>query len=107
MVFPDEGNEKYITGVFRRMRRFSRPNTKFDSATSLNRDAIMIIEDPNFRHSKDSYFVQFSDLNAYAASRYVFPKIWMGKEYWDCLGESRYTKVNSVAGGPPGIALKP
>lgn len=107
MVFPDEGNEKYVTGILRRMRRFSRPNARFQSATPLDRNATMIIEDPNFRHSKDSYFVQFADLNAYVASRHVFPNKWMGQEYWDYLGDSRYASVNRVAGGPPGIAIKP
>lgn len=107
MVFPDEGNEKYVTGIFRRMRRFGRPNSKYSPSTSLNRNAELIIEDPIFKKSEASYFIQLADLNSYAAYRHVFPESWFGKEYWDLLGTSRVEDVNKLSGGPVGIVLRP
>lgn len=107
MVFPDNGNDKYVRGIFRRMRRFSRPNSMFSGSGMLERNAELIMEDPSFRRSNDSYFIQLADLNAYAAYRHVFPGKWFGAEYWDYLGDCRYEKVNKWAGGPRGIVLKP
>jgi len=106
MVIPDQGNERQVTGLLRRMRRFSRPNSRYDSAT-LKRNAILLLEDPNFRESQSSYFVQFADLNAYAATRSEFPKSWFDGKYWDYLGDCRNEDVNKYSGGTRGIARKP
>lgn len=106
-VYPDVGNNDYVRKLLRKMRRFSYPNARFPASGPLKRSARLIVEDPNFRDSPDSYFVQLADLNAYAASRRVFPERWFGAEEWDILGDCRHESVNRLAGGPPGIAIKP
>lgn len=112
MIFPDNGTNKQVQARLRRMRRFSRPNAAYGGAR-LNRNADLIIEDPNFRISHSSYFVQFADLNAYAAARRVFPRAWFGEKYWEYLGTSRVLEVNSLEVRrrrriiPRGIVLKP
>ena len=95
IVFPDEGNNRIITGALRRLRRFSRPNSKYGNVT-LARNANMVLEDPNFRVSHESYYVQFADLNAYAATRSAFPRSWFGNQYWEYLGNSRDEHVNAL-----------
>jgi len=107
IMFPDEGNDKRIRYLLRKMRRFSRPNVKYPVKTPLKRNATKIIEDPNFRRSEDSYFIQLADINAYAAMHHIFPKKWFGKNNWDYLGDCRYKDVNKLTGGPEGIAVKP
>lgn len=111
VVYPDQGKERIVRGIFRRLRRFSRPNSAFGNSR-LQRDARLVLEDPNFRISKASYFVQFADLISYAATKRVFPKSYFGNTYWDFLGNSRDLYVNSLAvrrgrNLPKGIVLKP
>ena len=107
VVFPDEGHPAYVQKLFRKMRRFSRPASAFVPGTTLNRPAALILEDPNFRRSNESYFVQLADFNAYAAHRHIFPKSYCGAEYWDYLGSAREERVNKLRGGPTGIVLRP
>ncbi len=81
-LFFDEGNEKKIIALSRKMRRYnpipsSSPNgwgkdEEFVSNSGYsykNMPAIHIIEDPDFRQSSDSYFIQLADLVAYAIYR--------------------------------------
>lgn len=66
-----------------------------------------IVEDSSDRRSKESFFIQLADLNAYAACRKVFPIATFGGEVWDELGTARVLEVNSLRGGPPGIVVWP
>lgn len=81
-LFFDEGNEKKIKTLTRRMRRYNpipsaSPNGwgKDEMYTSQygysykNMPAIHILEDPDFRESSDSYFIQMADLVAYSIYR--------------------------------------
>lgn len=107
VVFPDEGYPDFVRMMFRRMRRFSHVPSRFAPGISLSRPATSIVEDPNFRRSQDSYFIQLADLNAYAAYRHVFPQAYFGADYWEQLGDARVKEVNKVAGGPIGIVVRP
>ncbi|MEE9199742.1 MAG: DUF3800 domain-containing protein [Dehalococcoidia bacterium] len=107
VIFPDEGHPKYVRKMFRKMRRYSEVPSMFDSSVSLTLPANLIVEDPNFRHSGESYFIQLADLNAYAAYRHIFPESWFGAKYWDELGKSRVTAVNLYRGGPTGMVVVP
>jgi hypothetical protein len=88
------------------MRRFSHVPSAYGTE-ALKRNATNIVEDASERNSRESYFVQLADLNAYAAFRKVFPGPNFGAEIWDELGESRVMEVNKISGGPPGIVLWP
>ena len=107
VVFPDEGYPDFVQMMFRRMRRFSQVPSAFQSGVSLSRPAQFLVEDPNFRRSQNSYFVQLADLNAYAAHRHVFPQPYFGSDYWEELGDARVKVVNRLAGGPVGIVVRP
>lgn len=106
LVIPDDGHAEFIRKKIRAMRRFSTPPSAFGTG-SLKRNAENIIEDPSDRSSKESFFVQLCDLNAYAAFRKVFPAASIGEDYWDALGDSRLLDVNNLKGGPPGIVVWP
>ena len=105
-VIPDEGHGDFIVKKIRAMRRFSHVPSAY-GPEALKRDATNIVEDASERNSRESYFVQLADLNAYAAFRKVFPGPSFGAEIWDELGESRVMEVNKINGGPPGIVVWP
>jgi len=105
-VIPDEGHSEFIKKKIRQMRRFNYVPSAFGFGT-LARKAENIIEDPSERRSQESYFIQFADLNAYAAFRRVFPAPTFGHKIWDELGVSRLTAVNRLRWGPPAIVVWP
>lgn len=107
MMLPDEGHGDLIRKRLRAMRRFSYAPSAFDDGASLHRNAENIIEDPFEKKSDESYFVQWADLNAYAAFRRVFPGQFFGTDVWDELGGSVVADVNRLSGGPPGIVVWP
>lgn len=105
-VLPDEGHGEFIIKKIRAMRRFHYAPSAF-GPEGLERKAENIVEDPSDRKSRESFFIQLADLNAYAAFRKVFPSPNFGEHLWDELGDSRITEVNRLRGGPPGIVVWP
>lgn len=106
MVCPDEGHGDLIKKRLRAMRRFNNVPSAFGDGT-LKRAAENIVEDPFDKRSTESYFVQWADLNAYAAFRRIFPGNNFGHEIWDELGPAALAEVNRLSGGPPGIVVWP
>ena len=96
IVLPDEGSRTKIRTIMRQLRRFSRPQAAYKKIV-LERDAELVLEDPNFRESNQSYFVQFADYNVYAAVRAIYPEWWCGEKYWEYLGDIRDDSVNDVS----------
>lgn len=70
VIIADEGREKEITKALRRMHVHNPIPSKFgeweDGATTKNILANRIMEDPVFKHSDRSYFLQFVDCIAFA-----------------------------------------
>jgi hypothetical protein len=70
MVFADEGRETEITKVLRKMSVFnpipSRHGVWDDGTKARNIPLERIIEDPVFKKSHQSYFIQLADAVAYA-----------------------------------------
>lgn len=109
-IYPDEGHPAFVRGLFRKMRRFSVIPSAIQAGTTVSRPAKLIVEDPSFRKSSESYFIQLADLNAYAAHRHVFPRDYFGSDYWDELGDCRLGAVNRFIRGstpPTGIVVRP
>lgn len=96
----------FLDQMLRAMRRFHHVSSAFCTGT-LSRAAENIIEDPFDKRSTESYFVQWADLNAYAAFRRTFPGSNFGVDIWDELGAAIITDVNRLSGGPPGIVVWP
>ena len=103
MIFPDDGHGDFLRKKVRAHRRFHLVPSGHDDGTMLERPAKYIIEDPFDRKSHESYFVQFADLNAFAAYRHIAPTPKFGAGMWSLLGDSRIEQVNELTrskGGP-------
>lgn len=113
MVLPDEGHGYFIRYLIRRMRRFNSVPSHFGPEARRLR-CERILEDPSDRKSSSSYFIQLTDLNAYAChrSKYVDPVSKMDRNLWDELASGvvdvRLLEINQNVGGwPPGIKMAP
>jgi len=107
-LYPDEGHGAFIRRRLRHMRRYHVVPAHWGPKT-IAFPIQRIIEDPNDRASHDSYFIQLSDWNAYAAhrSKYVDPRPPFPDDMWDELASKHLLEVNAVRGGPPGIVKYP
>lgn len=105
-VLPDEGHGLFIRRKIRQMRRHHVASSAYGGA-GLIRPAQNIIEDSSDRDSRESYFIQFADLNAYAAVRHVSPNNRLSAKYWELLGVARVAEVSKIHGGPTGIVKRP
>lgn len=90
MVFPDNTNNKKLRQLFRQMRRYNPvPNQPSFGLGYRNLVIAKIAEDPNFRDSYHSYFVQAADLAAYLLYQKHKPNSYMrgksGHNYFDRL----------------------
>jgi hypothetical protein len=112
-LFPDAGHGYFIRRMVRKMRRHHTVGSAFMPGMRLKAQATRVVEDPSDRDSKQSYFIQLADLNAYAALRWLHPTTkQFGQEMWDELGAARLLAVNKLRGGPqatrpPGIKVYP
>lgn len=69
----DEGNENKLTSIVRKMKKENHiPGNEYQRAFGYNKQNIplqRIIEDPLFKTSKSSYFIQLSDFLAFSLLR--------------------------------------
>jgi hypothetical protein len=78
MLFPDHTDDKKLSLLLRQMRRYNPiPNQASYGAGYRNLTLARIIEDPNFRDSVHSYFVQAADLTAYLLHQRLAPNSYM------------------------------
>jgi hypothetical protein len=107
-LYPDRGDDVFIRGRLRHMRRYHVIPAHWGPKT-IAFPIQRIVEDPNERASRDSYFIQLADWNAYAAHRssYVDPKPPFPDDLWDELASNRLFEANGIRGGPPGMVKRP
>lgn len=90
MVFADHTDDKKLTQLLRQMRRYNPvPNQPSFGLGYRNLILSSIIEDPSFRDSEHSYFVQAADLAAFLLYQRLAPSSYMrrksGQNYFERL----------------------
>lgn len=90
ILFPDDTDNKKLTQLLRKMRYYNPiQNQPQHGLGYRNLSIANIIEDPNFRSSEDSYFVQAADLAAFLLYQKICPNVYMkkksGQNYFDRL----------------------
>lgn len=106
MVLPDVGEVKKVTDVLRKMRRFNPvPNRPPHGPGYRNLLVSNLIEDPYFKDSRHSYFIQAADLAAFLLYQRLSPSAYAKKKSLNkyfCRLSSVCCKVASAA-DPDGI----
>lgn len=104
ILLPDKTSEVKLTKLLRKIRRYNPIPHKGRSGT-YNQPVQMIVEDPCFRDSKASYFIQAADLAAYLLYQKQKPCKYIKKtgaaKYFDRLNPILY--VHGCANDPQGI----
>jgi hypothetical protein len=88
MIFPDNSSNKKLRQLLRQMRRYNPvPHQPSFGYGYRNLTVSSIVEDPNFRESSHSYFVQAVDLAAFLLYQHFCPNSYMrkksGKKYFE------------------------
>ncbi len=84
LILPDHTDDKKLVQMLRRMRHFNPiPNQSGFTAGFRNQQIKLIVEDPAFRDSAHSYFVQACDTAAYLLKQKLDPSKYMQKKGGD------------------------
>lgn len=78
MIFPDQTDVKRLKLLIRRLRRYN-PVPSIFGGPSNNLPVRLVLEDPNFRSSDDSYFIQAVDTVAYFLNQQLSPNAYIRK----------------------------
>jgi hypothetical protein len=78
MIFPDQTDVKRLKLLLRKLRRYNPIPSKVNGL-SINLPIRLITEDPNFRSSDDSYFIQAADTVAYFLNQSLSPNAYIRK----------------------------
>jgi hypothetical protein len=93
MLFPDYTDNKKLTQLLRRMRRFNPvPNQAQHGQGSRNLTLSKVVEDPHFKDSEHSYFVQAADLSAFLLYQSIVPNAYMKKN----AGQNYFKRLEPV-----------
>lgn len=93
MIFPDYTDTKKLTGLLRKMRHYNPiPNRSDYGQGSRNLAISNILEDPNFRDSQHSYFIQSVDLAAFLMYQHIAPSAYMRKK----SGQNYYKRLEGL-----------
>lgn len=93
MLFPDDTDRKKLTLVLRKMRRYNPiPNSSEYGLGSRNILMANVIEDPNFRDSEHSYFIQAADLAAFLLYQHLAPSAYMKKK----SGQNYFLRLDPI-----------
>jgi hypothetical protein len=81
LVIPDLSEVKKITEIIRKMRRFNPiPNQAGYETGYRNLLITNLVEDPYFKDSEKSYFIQMADITAFALYQNICPSTYMKKK---------------------------
>ncbi len=105
LVLPDRTDVKKLTQLLRKMRRFNPiPNQQQFGPGARNLRITHIVEDPYFKRSDHSYFIQACDLAAYLLYQELSPSSYMKKK----AGNRYFSRLSPIycthaSGDPRGI----
>lgn len=107
----DEGSNKSIRTMTRRKRRFGYAPAAF-GGPGRKVPFERFLDDAIPRNSRESYFLQWTDLVAYAAFRRIVPWPTAPKDLWDSLGncpvaDANYIERSRGSSEPPGLIIWP
>lgn len=81
MIFPDNTDDKKLVALLRRMRQYNPvPNQPHFGGGYRNLTLSTIVEDPSFRDSEFSYFIQAADVAAYLLFQHMAPNAYMRRK---------------------------
>lgn len=81
MIFPDHTDDKKLMQLLRRLRHFNPiPNQPQHGMGYRNLALLRVVEDPNFRDSADSFFLQACDTVAYMLLQQLAPNSFMHRK---------------------------
>lgn len=93
MLFPDDTDSGKLVRLLRKMRRYNPvPHSSGYGAGTRNLAVTHVVEDPNFRDSGHSYFIQATDLAAWLILQGMRPCRYMQRKG----GKSYYTRLDSI-----------
>jgi hypothetical protein len=93
MLFPDNTDDKKLRALLRKMRRYNPiPNQATYGTGYRNVALTAVVEDPNFRDSKHSYFVQAADTAAFLLYQKLAPNGYMRKK----SGQNYFNRLDPV-----------
>ena len=80
ILLPDRTDDKKLTQLLRRMRRYNPVPHQVQIGSGYRDLALqMVIEDPNFRLSQHSFFIQAADVVAYCLLQQLRPNSYMSR----------------------------
>ena len=102
LVIPDNTDDKKLKSLLRKMRRYNIIPSSIGGA-SRSLPLRFIVEDPFFKDSKDSYFIQACDMAAFLLYQNLQPNKYMiksgGKNYFSRLNPVLCTVASAKPGG--------
>lgn len=93
MIFADHTDDKKLITLVRKMRRYNPvPNQQGFGSGYRNLTLTSIIEDPTFRQSDHSYFIQAADLAAFLLYQRIAPNSYMRKK----SGQNYFQRLDPI-----------
>lgn len=81
LLLSDHTDDKKLTRLLREMRRYNPvPNQPDWGPGYRNLQLFRLVEDPNFRDSEQSFFVQAADLCAFLLYQHIEPSVYIRKK---------------------------
>ncbi len=91
VIYPDHTDDRKLTQLLRRMRYFNYVPSKF-TPSARNLKLKYIMEDPSFRDSAQSYYLQCADLAAFLLYQRFAPNKQMKKR----AGHNYFLRLESI-----------
>lgn len=80
MIMPDRTDDKKLTQLLRKMRRYNPVPSSIGGGGYRNLTIARVVEDPIFKDSQHSFFIQAADLAAYLLQQNLDPSSYMRKK---------------------------